>query len=110
MSLLRGIGSLALSLLLLAQVQAAPTSRPLVLEHGTQAVWPKLEVMAESLSDLSPQQAQDWFDVHQPLRLSHEQAQVGGLVPQPRWARLVIHNDEPRLRTKVLVFPSTTQD
>lgn len=110
MSFMRRILQLIFGLLLIVHAHAAPAGSPLVLEKGTQALWPKLEVMAEDLSDLSPQQAQEWFEAHEPIRLTHEQAQVGGLVPEPRWARLVIQNHEPRLLTKVLVFPSTTQD
>ena len=88
-------------------VQADPA--PVVLQQGVQPLWSHMSVMAEPMSRPNPEEAQAWFESHQPLTLSHEQAQVGSWEPQPRWARLVIRNEEGRPRTKVLVHPSTTQ-
>ena len=88
--------------------QANPT--PVVLQQGVQPLWSHMSVMAEPMSRPNPDEAQAWFESHPPLILSHEQAQVGSWVPQPRWARLVIRNQDDRPRTKVLVHPSTTQD
>lgn len=110
MSALLGLARLALGLLVAMGGHAWPAALSLQLTNGTQAVWPHVAVMAEFKGDLTPQQAQDWFDAHEPLRLRHEQAQVGGWVPHPTWARLVIRNEGHQQRTKVLVFPSTTQD
>ena len=93
-----------------AHAACAQPQQDLVLTSGTQKLWPHLSVLNLPSQSDSPDEAMQAWQQQGGHGLAHEQAQVGGWIPQARWARLRMVNPQSTPMTKVLVYPSTTQD